>query len=103
MILRNFTIKKIFPLAMGKSSEGREWKSRDVLLKDEFHEFGDELVVTLKDEKATDFNLLVGDLVNASVRLMAHEYTDTKGAQRANTGIKCWRMEPVNTKGGDYA
>lgn len=93
MIVKGYTIHKIYALQKGETGQGETWYSRDIVLKDETHEFGDSILCRLRGDKAVNFGLFRGDVVEASIDFRTREYTTPEGVERPVMDAKCWKIE----------
>ena len=95
MKLTNFTIHKVFPLQQGVNSQGESWESREIILKDETHEYGDTILCRLRGERAANFEFLQGDLVDAQVDFRVREYMGRDEQLHPSMEARCWKLEPA--------
>lgn len=88
-------ILKVMDLECGTTSDGKEWKSRDVVIEDDSREYPESVAVRMKGQNAENFDIPVGLRVRASIACYARSYTDRNGKERASTDLNCWRVERV--------
>jgi hypothetical protein len=90
-------ISKILPLVTGISNAGKEWKKKEVILK-QFDKYETDVCITaFGDEELKKLNgFNVGDTVEVSVNIKSNEFNC-----RYFTNINSWRWNNKNSESNE--